>query len=54
VKAVRLMSNNPAKIAALEQVGVRVTERIPSIVDPIGSTENYLRTKREKLGHLLD
>jgi GTP cyclohydrolase II len=54
VRAVRLMSNNPQKIAALEQAGVRVTERIPSIVDPIGSTKNYLRTKREKLGHLLD
>src|SRR6185312_13169540 len=54
VRAVRLMSNNPEKIRALEQVGVRVAERIPSIVDPIGSTENYLRTKREKMGHLLD
>lgn len=54
VKAVRLMSNNPDKIKALERVGVRVVERIPSIVDPIGSNENYLRTKRIKLGHLLD
>src|SRR3984885_13122429 len=54
VRAVRLMSNNPDKIKALEQMGVRVVERIPSIVDPIGSTENYLRTKREKMGHLLD
>ena len=54
VRAVRLMSNNPDKIKALEQVGVRVAERIPCIVDPIGSTENYLRTKREKMGHLLD
>src|SRR5580658_10163485 len=49
VRAVRLMSNNPEKIQALERVGVRVIERIPSIVDPVGSTENYLRTKREKL-----
>ena len=54
VKAVRLMSNNPDKIKALERVGVRVVERIPSIIDPIGSNEKYLRTKREKLGHLLD
>ena len=44
------MSNNPDKIKALEQVGVRVAERIPSIVDPIGSTENYLRTKARKNG----
>jgi GTP cyclohydrolase II len=51
--AVRLMSNNPEKIQALERAGVRVTERIPSIVPPLDSTEDYLRTKREKLGHLL-
>ncbi len=52
--AVRLMSNNPQKIRALERAGVRVTERVPSIVPPLESTEDYLRTKREKLGHLLD
>ncbi len=52
--AVRLMSNNPEKIQALERAGVRVTERIPTIVPPIESTEEYLRTKRDKLGHLLD
>jgi len=54
VRSVRLMSNNPDKIKALERGGVRVVERIPSIVDPVGASENYLRTKREKLGHLLD
>ena len=54
VKAVRLMSNNPEKIQALEQAAIRVVERIPCIAEPMGSTENYLRTKREKLGHLLD
>lgn len=54
VKAVRLMSNNPEKIQALEQAGIRVTERVPCIATPSGSTENYLRTKKEKLGHLLD
>jgi len=52
--AVRLMSNNPEKIQALERAGVRVTERVPSILPPHDSTEDYLRTKREKLGHLLD
>jgi GTP cyclohydrolase II len=52
--AVRLMSNNPEKIAALEKAGVRVAERVPSIVAPMESTADYLRTKREKLGHLLD
>ena len=53
VRAVRLMSNNPQKIQALEQAGVRVVERVPCLVDPVGSTVNYLRTKRDKLGHLL-
>jgi len=54
VSAVRLMSNNPEKIQALEQAGIRVKERVPCIVTPSGSTESYLRTKKEKLGHLLD
>ncbi len=52
--AVRLMSNNPQKIQALEDSGVRVTERVPSIIPVIASTEDYLRTKRDKLGHLFD
>ncbi len=54
VKSVRLLSNNPDKIAALEQAGVRVAERIPCIVAPHESTEGYLRTKKQKMGHLLD
>ena len=54
LSAVRLMSNNPQKIQALERAGVRVTERVPSIVPAHASTGDYLRTKREKLGHLLD
>lgn len=52
--AVRLMSNNPEKIRALEKAGVQVTERVPSIVEPVESAADYLRTKREKLGHLFD
>ena len=54
LRAVRLMSNNPEKIQALERAGVRVTERVPCLVAPVQSTEDYLRTKKEKLGHLLD
>jgi GTP cyclohydrolase II len=52
--AVRLMSNNPEKIQALERAGVRVAERVSALVAPLSSTEDYLRTKREKLGHLAD
>jgi GTP cyclohydrolase II len=54
LRAVRLMSNNPEKIEALERAGVTVTERVPCLVTPMDSTEDYLRTKKEKMGHLLD
>src|ERR1700736_3635456 len=54
IRSVRLLSNNPDKIAALERAGIRVAERIPCIVAPHESTEGYLRTKKQKLGHLLD
>jgi GTP cyclohydrolase II len=52
--AVRLMSNNPGKIQALEQSGIRVTERVPAIASGIESAQAYLETKRDKLGHLFD
>src|SRR6266849_1429736 len=52
--AVRLISNNPGKIEALENAGVRVVERVPAIVAPQESTEDYLRTKKTKMGHLLE
>ena len=54
IRQVRLLSNNPKKIQALERAGVQVVERIPCEVPPLGSAENYMRTKKEKLGHLLD
>jgi GTP cyclohydrolase II len=53
IHEVRLLSNNPDKINALERAGVRVVERVPCQVEPIATTEDYLRTKKEKLGHLL-
>jgi len=54
IRSVRLLSNNPDKIAALENAGIRVAERIPCLVAPHESAEGYLRTKKQKLGHLLD
>jgi len=54
VTKVRLLSNNPEKIEALERAGVQVTERIPCIAAPLDSTEIYLRTKKTKMGHLLE
>jgi GTP cyclohydrolase II len=52
VDHVRLLSNNPDKLAALEAAGVTVVERAPIVVPPLATTAEYLRTKKEKLGHL--
>jgi GTP cyclohydrolase II len=54
ITAVRLLSNNPGKVKAVEDAGVEVTDRVPCIAEPVESTEAYLRTKREKMGHLFD
>src|SRR5580658_860292 len=52
VTSVRLLSNNPEKVEALERAGVRVVERVPCEVTPSPHAEEYLKTKKEKLGHL--
>ena len=52
VTRVRLLSNNPEKVAALERAGVRVVERVPCEVTPSPHAEEYLKTKKEKMGHL--
>jgi GTP cyclohydrolase II len=52
VRKVRLLSNNPDKVAALEHAGIEVTERVPCEVEPSEHAADYLRTKKEKLGHL--
>ncbi len=52
VCSVRLMTNNPRKISALERNGIAVSERVPIIIAPTATTANYLQTKRERLGHL--
>jgi GTP cyclohydrolase II len=52
VTSVRLLSNNPDKVQALEKAGIRVVERVPCEVTPSQYAEEYLKTKKEKLGHL--
>jgi GTP cyclohydrolase II len=52
VLQVRLLSNNPDKVAALERGGIKVVERVPCEVSPSVHAEEYLKTKKEKLGHL--
>jgi GTP cyclohydrolase II len=54
LNSVRLISNNPEKVEAMERAGIRVTERIPCIAAPLDSTEMYLRTKKTKMGHLIE
>jgi GTP cyclohydrolase II len=52
IKEVRLLSNNPDKVEALENAGIKVVERAPIIAPPLATTAEYLKTKREKMGHL--
>ncbi len=54
IKSVRLMTNNPAKVDALEALGIQVVERLPLVVEPTDDSEAYLATKRERMGHFLD
>ncbi len=51
---VRVISNNPLKLRALEEAGLQIIERVSIQVDSEESADRYLRTKKEKLGHLLD
>jgi 3,4-dihydroxy 2-butanone 4-phosphate synthase/GTP cyclohydrolase II len=53
VRKMRLMTNNPSKYIALHGYGLEIVERIPLEIPPTDSSRDYLRTKREKLGHLL-
>ena len=52
ISRIRLLTNNPKKLVALHGYGISVEERVPIEVIPNGENENYLRTKRDKMGHL--
>jgi len=54
VKSVRLMTNNPEKVAAMESAGIVVAERVSAEVAPQESFAGYLKTKQEKMGHILE
>jgi len=54
LSTIRIMTNNPAKRIGIEGHGLKVIERIPLQISPNKYNVNYLRTKRGKLGHLLD
>jgi GTP cyclohydrolase II len=53
VKQVRLMTNNPRKIDALNKLGIGVSERVPLLVNRNAFNNNYLNTKEAKLGHMM-
>jgi 3,4-dihydroxy 2-butanone 4-phosphate synthase/GTP cyclohydrolase II len=53
ITRIRLLSNNPQKVKALQSAGLEVSERLSIEVAPRRSTQEYLKTKKEKLGHLL-
>ena len=52
IPAVRLITNNPEKVSAMEAAGIRVVERVPATIPSEPTFERYLETKREKMGHL--
>lgn len=53
IKKLKLITNNPAKIEYIESLGVEIVERIPAITKTNKYNENYISTKKNKMGHLL-
>jgi 3,4-dihydroxy 2-butanone 4-phosphate synthase / GTP cyclohydrolase II len=54
ITTMRLITNNPAKYGGLEGFGLDIVERVPSVTAPNPENIHYLRTKRERMGHLLE
>lgn len=53
IRKLRLMTNNPCKIAGLEGYGLEIVERVPVVIPPTAHDRRYLETKKEKMGHLI-
>ena len=52
IREIRLLTNNPGKLAGFERYGIALRERVPLIIQPEPENQAYLETKREKMGHL--
>lgn len=54
IRQIRLLTNNPKKVVGLDGYGLRIVERVPIQISPNQANQEYLRTKKQKLGHLLE
>jgi 3,4-dihydroxy 2-butanone 4-phosphate synthase / GTP cyclohydrolase II len=54
VRKMKLMTNNPTKIVGLEGYGLEVVEQVSIVIEPCATNERYLKTKRDKMGHLFE
>jgi len=54
IKRIKLLTNNPEKVKSLLREGIEIVDRIPLMIEPTVDSEDYLRIKRDLMGHLLD
>jgi len=52
LSSIKLMTNNPKKVVGLKGYGLTISERVPIQIEPTEYNEKYLRTKRDKMGHM--
>lgn len=53
-RSIRLLTNNPTKLAFVQEAGIQVAERLPIETEPTAGNAMYLRSKKERMGHILD
>jgi 3,4-dihydroxy 2-butanone 4-phosphate synthase/GTP cyclohydrolase II len=53
IQSVRLLTNNPKKLIGITGYGLEITERVPIVIEPCKENSYYLKTKKERMGHLI-